>query len=132
MKTTTFLWRLIRFRPWLYYYTVFYITAFFMGRLVFGLIMQALFNLLPNQPHLSLELWLLILLQVVVAHVHDVGPVKTRDRAFDLLLRPYRGSIARNRFGPVAWRRLLRAGDPGHRKAEDRRQHGPGECFLKE
>ncbi len=29
--------------------------------------MQALFNILPNQPHLSLELWLLILLQVAVA-----------------------------------------------------------------
>lgn len=72
MKTTTFLWRLIRFRPWLYYYTVFYITAFFMGRLVFGLIMQTLFNILPNQPRLSLELWLLVLLQVVVALVRAI------------------------------------------------------------
>ncbi|HVB24703.1 MAG TPA: ABC transporter ATP-binding protein [Ktedonobacteraceae bacterium] len=72
MKTTTFLWRLIRFRPWLYFYTVFYITAFFMGRLVFGLITQAQFNMLPNQPHLSLELWLLILLNPVVALVRAI------------------------------------------------------------
>ncbi|HLJ35591.1 MAG TPA: ABC transporter ATP-binding protein [Ktedonobacteraceae bacterium] len=72
MKTTTFLWRLIRFRPWVYCYVVFYSTAFFMGRLVFGLITQALFNILPTQPHLSLEIWVLILLQVIAALVRAV------------------------------------------------------------
>jgi ATP-binding cassette subfamily B protein len=72
MKTTTFLWRLIRFRPWVYFYIVFYSTAFFMGRLVFGLIMQTMFNILPNQPHLSLEIWLLVLLQAVVALVRAI------------------------------------------------------------
>jgi ATP-binding cassette, subfamily B, bacterial len=65
MKTFSLLWRLICYRPWLYSLAIIGGLMFFMGRLVFGLIIQVFFNNLDAQhPHLTLAAWILMLLLV--------------------------------------------------------------------
>ena len=71
-----------------------------------------------------------IVVASVVAHVDDVGSVKTGNRAFDLILRRGGSSIARNRTGAITWLRLLRDRDAWQGKAKDRRQRGPDEVSF--
>lgn len=53
MKPVTMLWRVASYRFWLYAAIVFVETTFFLGRLVFGLVLQAFFNALATQSHLT-------------------------------------------------------------------------------
>lgn len=66
MRTFRLLWRLICYRPGLYVFAIVGTLMFFMGRLVFGLIIQAFFNSLDAQhPHLTVTVWALMILLVV-------------------------------------------------------------------
>ena len=67
MQTARLLWSLIRYRPWLYLLAIIGDTCFFMGRLAFGLVLQAIFNMLSIQTSATLSLWLLLVLQVGIA-----------------------------------------------------------------
>jgi ATP-binding cassette subfamily B protein len=68
MKVYTMLWRLMRYRPWLYAVALLYGLAFYIGaRLAFGLITQAFFNALGRQSHISMYIWALIILLVLAA-----------------------------------------------------------------
>jgi ATP-binding cassette subfamily B protein len=77
MKTILLLWRLICYRPWLYILTIAGTLMFFAGRLIFGLILQAFFNVLGRlihlqHPQISSELWLLIALLMLANVVRCV------------------------------------------------------------
>ncbi len=67
MKTYRLLWRIIRYRPWLFVGCVVSTVPFFLARLVFGLVIQGFFNLLPASRHLSEGLWLFLALLVGAA-----------------------------------------------------------------
>ena len=69
MKAYAMLWRIVRYRPWLYAAIVLNSTAFYMGRLVFGLILQAFFNTLSGQTHLTPYLFILIGVLVLTAFI---------------------------------------------------------------
>lgn len=69
MKTYSYLWRIICYRPWLFIGCVLTTTPFFLARLVFGLVVQDFFNLLPTSKHLSYGLWLFLALFVTAAIV---------------------------------------------------------------
>src|SRR5579884_123752 len=69
MKTWQSLWRIMRYRPWLYTLEGLLLTLFTFSRLAFGVIVQDFFNLLPTQPHLSITIWALIVIMALVAIV---------------------------------------------------------------
>ncbi len=67
MKTWQSLWRIMGYRPWLYALEGLLLTLFTFSRVVFGVIVQDFFNLLPTQPHLSFTLWALLVILALVA-----------------------------------------------------------------
>lgn len=67
MTTLQFLWRMMRYRPWLYAIDGLFWILFHLSPLVPGLIIQAFFNLLASSTHLSFSLWTVIVLLVVTA-----------------------------------------------------------------
>jgi ATP-binding cassette subfamily B protein len=67
MKTWQSLWRIMRYRPWLYVLEGLLLTLFTFSRVAFGVIVQDFFNLLPTQPHLSFTLWALMVILALVA-----------------------------------------------------------------
>lgn len=73
MSTIQFFWRLIRFRSWNFIYTILagQICYFIIGRLVFGLLLQAFFNTLDTlqqaQDRVNMSLWLFLGLLVGAA-----------------------------------------------------------------
>ncbi len=67
MKTWQSLWRIMRYRPWLYALEGLLLTLFTFSRVAFGVIVQDFFNLLPTQPHLSFTLWALMVILALVA-----------------------------------------------------------------
>ena len=67
MTTFQFLWRLIRYRPWLYLLDCILWTLIHMSPLIPGLIALAFFNSLAASVHLSFTLWGLIALLVMTA-----------------------------------------------------------------
>ncbi len=91
MKTYTLLWRVVHYRFWLYVVIVFESTAFYMGRLVFGLILQAFFNMLGTlnqQPRLTAYLFvltgLLLLTALIRALISVVGQFSIAAFSFDM------------------------------------------------
>jgi len=91
MKTYTLLWRVVRYRPWLYAAIVFESTVFYLGRLVFGLILQAFFNTLGAlnaQPRLTAYLFvlngLLLLAALLRGLVSVVGQFSIAAFSFDM------------------------------------------------
>jgi ATP-binding cassette, subfamily B, bacterial len=69
LKTWQSLWRIMRYRPWLYALEGLLLTLFTFSRVAFGVIVQDFFNLLPTQPHLSFTIWALIVIMALVAIV---------------------------------------------------------------
>jgi ATP-binding cassette subfamily B protein len=69
MKAWQSLWRIMRYRPWLYALEGLLLTLFTFSRVAFGVIVQDFFNLLPTQPHLSFTLWALMVILALVAIV---------------------------------------------------------------
>ncbi len=67
MKTWQSLWRIMRYRPWLYTLEGLLLTLFAFSRVAFGVIVQDFFNLLPTQPHLSFTIWALMVILALVA-----------------------------------------------------------------
>jgi ATP-binding cassette subfamily B protein len=91
VKTYTLLWRVVRYRPWLYAAIVFESTVFYLGRLVFGLILQAFFNTLGAlnaQPRLTAYLFvlngLLLLTALLRGLVSVVGQFSIAAFSFDM------------------------------------------------
>ncbi len=91
MKTYTLLWRVVRYRLWLYAAIVFESTVFYLGRLVFGLILQAFFNTLGAlnaQPRLTAYLFvlngLLLLAALLRGLVSVVGQFSIAAFSFDM------------------------------------------------
>ena len=91
MKTYTLLWRVVRYRLWLYAAIVFESTVFYLGRLVFGLILQAFFNTLGAlnaQPRLTAYLFvlngLLLLTALLRGLVSVVGQFSIAAFSFDM------------------------------------------------
>lgn len=91
MKTSTLLWRVVRYRPWLYAAIVFESTVFYLGRLVFGLILQAFFNTLGAlnaQPRLTAYLFvlngLLLLAALLRGLVSVAGQFSIAAYSFDM------------------------------------------------
>ncbi len=56
MTLAGFLWRVIRYRPLAFCMATLRALVFYTARLIFGLILQAFFNALPGQTHLSVGL----------------------------------------------------------------------------
>lgn len=69
MKTYQVLWRLIRFRPWLFLLQLGALSFFFIARAIFGLIMKACFDILASHVQLGFVFWGLLVLMVVTALV---------------------------------------------------------------
>ncbi len=67
MKMSQFLWRLGGYRPWLYGADVVSNILFQQFRIVFGLLIQAFFNALTPNRHLSLAIWVPLVLVAVTA-----------------------------------------------------------------
>ena len=67
MKAYAMLWRIVQYRLWLYAAIVVDATAFYLGRLVFGLVLQAFFNTLSGQTHLTPFLFILIGVLILTA-----------------------------------------------------------------
>ena len=67
MKTYQFLWRMIRYRPWLYLADCLLWTLIHISPLVPGLIAQAFFDTISKNSHLGFGLWSLIVLLIVTA-----------------------------------------------------------------
>ncbi|HCP75058.1 MAG TPA: ABC transporter ATP-binding protein [Ktedonobacter sp.] len=67
MTIYQYLWRLIRYRPWLYLTDCIVWTLIHMSPLVPGLIALAFFNALAQSTHLSFGVWSLIVLLVMTA-----------------------------------------------------------------
>src|SRR5712692_6021810 len=67
MKTFQFMWRMIRYRPWLYLFDAILWTLIHLAPVVPGLIAQSFFNNLPKDSHLSSGLWTLIALFIMTA-----------------------------------------------------------------
>src|SRR5579863_7921583 len=67
MKTYQFMWRMIRYRPWLYLIDAITWTLIHLSPLIPGLIAQAFFNALSTNTHLNSGLLSLIALLVVTA-----------------------------------------------------------------
>jgi ATP-binding cassette, subfamily B, bacterial len=67
MKTWQSLWRIMRYRFWLYALEGLLVSLFLLSRVAFGVIVQDFFNLLPTQPHLSFTIWALMVILALVA-----------------------------------------------------------------
>ena len=67
MKAYQYMWRMIRYRPWLYTINALCWLLIHVAPIVPGLIAQQFFNLLPKAGHLNADLWLLIALLVMTA-----------------------------------------------------------------
>ncbi|HEY6541829.1 MAG TPA: ABC transporter transmembrane domain-containing protein, partial [Ktedonobacteraceae bacterium] len=67
MKTWQSSWRILCYRPWLYVIEGLCVTLFLFSRVVFGVIVQDFFNLLPTQPHLSFTIWALMVILAIAA-----------------------------------------------------------------
>jgi ATP-binding cassette, subfamily B, bacterial len=67
MKTSSYLWQLIRYRPVLFAFDVFIWLLVSLSPIIPGLIIQQFFNRLPQVGHLTTELWLLAALPVAIA-----------------------------------------------------------------
>src|SRR5712692_3308156 len=67
MKSSQFLWRLGGYRPWLYAADVASNILFQQFRIAFGLLIQAFFNALTPDRHLSLAIWVPLVLVAVTA-----------------------------------------------------------------
>ena len=72
MKAYQYLWRMIRYRPWLYAANAFCWFLIHVSPIVPGLIAQQFFNTLPKAGHLNSGLWLLIALLVMTALARTV------------------------------------------------------------
>ena len=67
MTTFQFLWRMIRYRPWLYLIDCIFWTLIHMSPLIPGLIALQFFNTLSANTHLNATLWGLIALLIMTA-----------------------------------------------------------------
>ena len=67
MKTYQLLWRMIRYRPWLYTAQCLLWALIHFSPLIPGLILQQFFNTLPTSTHLNPVVWLLIALLMATA-----------------------------------------------------------------
>lgn len=67
MKTWRHLWRMIRFRPWLYLANGILWTLIHLSSLVPGLIAQAFFNSLASKSHTGAGIWWLVVLVIMTA-----------------------------------------------------------------
>ena len=67
MKTYQYMWRMIRYRPWLYSLNAFVWITLLILPLVPGLVAQQFFNTLPQEGRLTPTLWTLILFLVITA-----------------------------------------------------------------
>jgi ATP-binding cassette subfamily B protein len=67
MTTKQFLWRMIRYRPWLYLADCVLWSLIHMSPLIPGLIALAFFNALAKNSHMSFGMWSLIVLLVMTA-----------------------------------------------------------------
>ena len=67
MKTSSYLWQLIRYRPVLFAFDVFIWLLVSLSPIIPGLVIQQFFNRLPQVGHLTPELWLLATLPVAIA-----------------------------------------------------------------
>ncbi len=67
MKTYQFMWRMIRYRPWLYLANCLLWALIHISPLVPGLIAQAFFDTISKNSHLGFGLWSLIVLLIVTA-----------------------------------------------------------------
>ncbi len=74
MKTWRSFWRILCYRPWLYVIEGTCLTLFLFSRVVFGVIVQDFFNLLPTQRHLSFAIWALMVI-LCFAAVLRVGVI---------------------------------------------------------
>jgi ATP-binding cassette subfamily B protein len=77
VTTSGFLWHVIRYRPLAFCMATLRALVFYTARLIFGLTLQAFFNALPGQPHLSVgllaPLGLLVLAALIRAGVGYTG-----------------------------------------------------------
>src|SRR5438045_3533153 len=67
MTTFQFMWRMIRYRPWLYLIDCIFWTLIHMSPLIPGLIALQFFNTLSANTHLNATLWGLIALLIMTA-----------------------------------------------------------------
>ena len=67
MTTFQFMWRMIRYRPWLYLIDCIFWTLIHMSPLIPGLIALQFFNMLSANTHLNATLWGLIALLIMTA-----------------------------------------------------------------
>lgn len=67
MNIYQFMWRMIRYRPWLYLADCILWACFHLFPLIPGLIAQAFFNALAKNSHLNFGTWSLIVLLIVTA-----------------------------------------------------------------
>lgn len=72
MKTYRYLWRMMRYRPWLYLINGTLWAIIHLTPIIPGLITQQIFNRLPQIGHLNRELWLLIVMFVATALARSV------------------------------------------------------------
>src|SRR2546423_14283545 len=67
MTTFQFMWRMVRYRPWLYLLDCIFWTLIHMSPLIPGLIALQFFNTLSANTHLNATLWGLIALLIMTA-----------------------------------------------------------------
>ncbi|HEU5228659.1 MAG TPA: ABC transporter ATP-binding protein [Ktedonobacteraceae bacterium] len=72
MKAYQYMWRMIRYRPWLYAINAFCWFLIHVSPIIPGLIAQQFFNTLPKAGQLNATLWLLIALLVMTALARTV------------------------------------------------------------
>src|SRR5260221_4457118 len=117
MKTSSYLWQLIRYRPVLFAFDVFIWLLVSLSPIIPGLIIQQFFNRLPQVGHLTPELWLLATLPVAIALARAV--LYFVGAWIDPLHRTYMyGLLQRNLLGD----RCDRDGDDCHS-----RDHSPAQ-----
>ena len=98
MKTWVFMWRLIRYRPALYAITAACWILVSLSPVVPGLLIQQYFNTVAKTPHLTREVWELIILFLVTAGV----------RAFFILLSALLGNLSRFSMSGLVRHNLLK------------------------
>ncbi len=72
MRTYSYMWRMIRYRPWLYTLNAILWITIAVLPIVPGLVAQQFFNTLPKEGHLTPTLWTLIVFLVVTAFARVV------------------------------------------------------------
>jgi ATP-binding cassette subfamily B protein len=63
------IWGIISYRPWVYAFSVFSWTTFYIGVVIIGVIIQNIFNMLTAPQHLNPIIWMLIVLLIATALV---------------------------------------------------------------